>query len=110
MPLSLIAFLGAAVAEIAGCYAFWAWLRLGKSPFWLISGVASLALFAYLLTLVDAEHAGRSYAAYGGIYIAAALVWLWLAEGVRPDRWDLIGAAICLVGAGVILLGPRASA
>jgi len=69
--------------------------------------MASLALFAYLLTLVDAEHAGRSYAAYGGIYIASALVWLWLAEGVRPDRWDLIGGAICLIGAGVILLGPR---
>jgi len=74
---------------------------------WLIPGMASLALFAYLLTLVDAEHAGRSYAAYGGIYIASALVWLWLAEGVRPDRWDLIGGAICLIGAGVILLGPR---
>ena len=107
MPVSLLAFLGAALAEIAGCYSFWAWLRLGKSPLWLIPGLASLALFAYLLTLVDAEHAGRSYAAYGGVYIASALVWLWLAEGVRPDRWDLIGAAICLVGAGIILLGPR---
>lgn len=108
MPVSLLAFVGAAVAEIAGCFAFWAWLRLGKSPLWLIPGMASLALFAYLLTLVDVEHAGRSYAAYGGAYIAAALAWLWLAEGVRPDRWDLTGAAICLVGAGVILLGPRA--
>lgn len=108
MPVSTLVFLGAAIAEIAGCYAFWAWLRLGKSPFWLIPGVASLALFAYLLTLVDAEHAGRSYAAYGGVYIASALAWLWLAEGVRPDRWDLAGAAICLVGASVILFGPRA--
>jgi small multidrug resistance family-3 protein len=107
MPASLLAFVGAAVAEIAGCFAFWAWLRLGKSPLWLIPGLASLALFAYLLTLVDAEHAGRSYAAYGGVYIASALVWLWLAEGVRPDRWDIVGAAICLVGAGVILFGPR---
>jgi small multidrug resistance family-3 protein len=110
MPVSLLAFVGAAVAEIAGCFAFWAWLRLGKSPLWLIPGLASLALFAYLLTLVDAEHAGRSYAAYGGIYIASALVWLWLAEGVRPDRWDMLGAAICLVGAGLILLGPRGAA
>ncbi|MDX2274458.1 MAG: YnfA family protein [Hyphomonadaceae bacterium] len=110
MLVSLLAFVGAAVAEIAGCFAFWASLRLGKSPLWLIPGLASLALFAYLLTLVDAEHAGRSYAAYGGIYIASALVWLWLAEGVRPDRWDMIGAAICLVGAGVILLGPRGAA
>ncbi len=110
MPVSALAFLGAALAEIAGCFAFWAWLRLGKSPLWLVPGIASLALFAYLLTLVDAEHAGRSYAAYGGVYIASALVWLWLAEGVRPDRWDMIGAAICLVGATVILLGPRAAA
>lgn len=104
---SLVAFVGAAIAEIAGCFAFWAWLRLGKSPWWLVPGMVSLALFAYLLTLVETEHAGRSYAAYGGIYIAAALTWLWLAEGVRPDRWDLIGAAICLLGASVILLGPR---
>jgi small multidrug resistance family-3 protein len=103
----VLAFVGAAVAEIAGCFAFWAWLRLGKSPLWLVPGIASLLLFAYLLTLVNVEHAGRSYAAYGGIYIAAAIAWLWLAEGVRPDRWDMIGAAICLLGAGVILFGPR---
>lgn len=101
------AFVGAAIAEIAGCFAFWAWLRLGKSPLWLIPGIASLVLFAYLLTLVNVEHAGRSYAVYGGIYIAAAVAWLWLAEGVRPDRWDMIGMAICLLGAGVILFGPR---
>lgn len=103
----LLAFAGAAIAEIAGCFAFWAWLRLGKSPWWLLPGVVALAAFAYLLTLADVEHAGRAYAAYGGVYIAAALAWLWLAEGVRPDRWDLIGAAICLVGAGMILFGPR---
>ena len=102
--------MGAAIAEIAGCFAFWAWLRLGKSAWWIAPGVASLALFAYLLTLVDAEHAGRTYAAYGGVYIAAALAWLWLAEGVPPDRWDLIGVVICLIGAGVILFGPRATA
>ncbi len=103
----LLAFLGAAVAEIAGCYAFWAWLRLGKSPLWAIPGVISLIVFAWLLTLVQTDSAGRTYATYGGIYIAMALVWLWLAEGVRPDRWDLAGAAICLLGAGVILFGPR---
>lgn len=110
MPLWLLAFVGAAAAEIAGCYAFWAWLRLGKSVLWVIPGMASLALFAYLLTLVEVEHAGRSYAAYGGVYIVAAILWLWLAEGVRPDRWDLIGAVICLFGAAIILFGPRASA
>lgn len=110
MKLWLLAYVGAAIAEIAGCFAFWAWLRLGKSVWWIAPGIACLALFAYLLTLVDAEHAGRTYAAYGGVYIAAALAWLWLAEGVRPDRWDLIGVAICLIGAGVILFGPRAPA
>jgi small multidrug resistance family-3 protein len=109
MAMWMFAFVGAAVAEIAGCFAFWAWLRLGKSPLWLIPGMLALALFAYLLTLVEVEHAGRSYAAYGGVYIAAALAWLWLAENTRPDRWDLIGAAVCLLGAGVILFGPRAA-
>lgn len=103
----LLTFVAAAVAEIAGCFAFWAWLRQGKPVWWVVPGVAALALFAYLLTLVEAEHAGRAYAAYGGVYIAAALVWLWAAEGVRPDRWDLVGAAICLAGAAVILFGPR---
>lgn len=107
--MSVFAYIGAAVAEIAGCYAFWAWLRLGKSPLWLIPGVASLCLFAFLLTLVDAEHAGRTYAAYGAVYIAAAIGWLWLVEGMRPDRWDVLGAGICLVGAGIILWGPRPS-
>lgn len=109
MKMSLLVFVGAAVAEIAGCYAFWAWLHLGKSVWWLLPGTASLIVFAYLLTLVDAEHAGRSYATYGGIYIVSALVWLWTAEGVRPDRWDLLGAAVCLFGAGIILFGPRAA-
>ena len=108
--MSFIVYLGAALAEIAGCFAFWAWLRLDRSPWWIVPGLASLALFAYLLTLVYAEHAGRTYAAYGGIYILSALLWLWLAEGVRPDRWDLIGAAICLAGAAIILWGPRAAA
>jgi small multidrug resistance family-3 protein len=105
-----VVYLGAAVAEIAGCFAFWAWLRLDRSLWWIVPGLASLALFAWLLTLVDAEHAGRAFAAYGGVYIAASILWLWLIEGVRPDRWDLIGGAICLAGAALILLGPRATA
>jgi small multidrug resistance family-3 protein len=104
---SLAAFIGAAIAEIGGCFAFWAWLRLGKSALWLIPGVASLLVFACLLTLVEAPAAGRAFATYGGIYIAASLAWLWLVEGVRPDRWDAIGAAVCLIGATIILYGPR---
>lgn len=97
----------AAVAEIGGCFAFWAWLRLGRSPWWLIPGLISLILFAWLLTRIDTELAGRAYAVYGGIYIITSLVWMWLVEGSRPDHWDGLGAAICLVGAMVILLGPR---
>ena len=109
MLITVTAYVGAAIAEIAGCFAFWAWLRLGKSPWWLAPGIASLALFAYFLTLVDSPLAGRAYAAYGGVYIAASIAWIWLFEGTRPDRWDVIGALICLIGAGVILAGPRGS-
>ncbi len=100
-------YIGAALAEIAGCFSFWAWLRLGQPVWWLVPGVAALIAFAWLLTFVDASHAGRAYAAYGGVYIAASLLWLWTMEGARPDRWDLIGAAICVTGAVVILYGPR---
>lgn len=105
--LTIAAYIGAAIAEIAGCFAFWAWLRLDK-PFWLvIPGVGSLVLFAYFLTLVDSAAAGRAYAAYGGVYIASSLVWLWLVEGVRPDRWDIVGAGVCLIGAVIIIAAPR---
>ena len=103
-------YAGAAVAEIAGCFAFWAWLRLDRSPLWLVPGIAALMAFAFLLTRVDTAFAGRTYAAYGGVYIAASLIWLWAVEGSRPDRWDLIGAAICILGAAIILLGPRSEA
>jgi small multidrug resistance family-3 protein len=108
--VSIAAMIGAALAEIAGCFAFWAWLKLGKSVWWLVPGVVSLAAFAYLLTFIESAAAGRAYAAYGGIYVTASLMWLWLAEGVRPDRWDALGAAICIAGAAVILFGPRAIA
>lgn len=111
MPLSsILAALGtyilAAFAEIAGCFAVWAWLRLGRSALWLVPGGLSLALFAYLLTRVDVSFAGRAYAAYGGIYIAASIAWLWLVEGQIPTRGDLIGAGLCLIGMAVILIAP----
>ncbi|TIS98781.1 YnfA family protein [Mesorhizobium sp.] len=105
--MTYLIYIVAALAEIAGCFSVWAWWRLEKSPLWLAPGLASLALFALLLALVDISAAGRAYAAYGGIYIAASLGWLWLVEGVRPDRWDLAGSALCIVGASVILLAPR---
>ena len=107
--MSFLVYVAAALAEIAGCFAFWAWLRLDKPAWWLVPGAASLCLFAYLLTLVEAEHAGRAYAAYGGVYIVTALFWLWFAEAMKPDRWDAVGAAICLAGAALILWGPRAA-
>ncbi len=102
-------YLAAALAEIAGCFAFWAWLRLDKSILWVMPGILSLALFAYLLTQIDTDFAGRAYAAYGGVYIFSSLIWLWAVEGVRADRWDLTGATLCLMGAAIILWGPRAA-
>ncbi len=100
-------YAAAALAEIAGCFAFWAWLRLGMSVLWVLPGLVSLAIFAVLLTLIDTAGAGRAYAAYGGVYIASSLAWLWFVEGVQPDRWDVAGGAICLAGAVVIVAGPR---
>jgi small multidrug resistance family-3 protein len=101
-----LAYPAAALAEIGGCFAVWSVLRLGASPWWLAAGMASLGLFAWLLTLVEAEAAGRAFAAYGGVYIAASLGWMWAVESVAPDGRDLIGAALCLMGAGVILARP----
>jgi small multidrug resistance family-3 protein len=100
-------YLIAAAFEIGGCFAFWAWLRLHKSPLWVIPGLLSLTAFATALTRVEADTAGRTYAAYGGIYILASLLWLWAVEKVAPDRWDVTGALVCLAGACVIFFGPR---
>ncbi len=109
MGKTFAVYIGAALAEIAGCFAFWAWLRLGKTAWWVVPGLASLALFAYLLTLVESAAAGRAYAAYGGVYIVSSLLWLWGIESLRPDRWDVLGACICLAGAIIIIAAPRAS-
>lgn len=104
---SIVWYSMAAFGEIAGCFAFWAWLRLGKSPYWTFAGTASLVLFAIALTRIEVALAGRAYAAYGGIYIVSSLLWLWVVEKTRPDQWDMIGAGVCLVGTAVILFGPR---
>lgn len=102
-------YVAAALAEIVGCFAFWAWLRNGHSIWWLVPGLAALAAFAWLLTFVPSDQAGRAFAAYGGIYIAASLFWLWIAEGQRPDLWDLGGGALALLAAGIILFAPRSA-
>lgn len=100
-------FLLAALGEIFGCYAFWVWLRLDKSILWIIPGILALIIYAFALTKVDASNAGRVYAAYGGFYILLSLFLLWLAEGVKPDKWDLVGVTFSLAGTMVILFSPH---
>ncbi len=108
MIANLTAFAVAAILEIAGCFAFWTWLRRGASPWVSLLGIASLIGFAMALTRVDTPFAGRAYAAYGGIYIAASLLWLWMVERQRPSGSDLLGAAVALAGALIIIgLAPR---
>ncbi|HEX2832518.1 MAG TPA: YnfA family protein [Thermoanaerobaculia bacterium] len=97
----------AAVCEIAGCYAAWMWLRLGRSALWLAPGIVSLLLFAIALTRIDTAIAGRAFAAYGGIYIIASLLWMIAVERTTPRLTDFAGAMLCLGGAGVILFGAR---
>lgn len=99
-------FLLTAVAEIVGCYLPYLWLRQGRSPWLLVPGAASLAAFAWLLTLHPTA-AGRTYAAYGGVYVSTAVAWLWIVDGQRPDRSDVVGAGIALAGMAVIAFGPR---
>lgn len=109
MTRTAAVYVAAAFFEIAGCFSLWLWVREGKTGWWIAPATLCLLLFAWLLTQVDTLAAGRAYAAYGGVYICASLFWLWAVEGVRPDRWDALGALICLVGAAVILFGPRPS-
>ncbi|MGC4367559.1 YnfA family protein [Hydrogenophaga sp. R2] len=99
-------FMATAVAEIVGCYLPWLWLKEGRSAWLLVPAAASLALFAWLLTLHPTA-AGRVYAAYGGVYIGVAIVWLWLVDGVRPSPTDWLGLAVCLVGVAIIMAGAR---
>lgn len=95
-----------AISEIAGCYLPWLWLK-GKAGAWvLLPAAASLALFVWLLSLHPAA-AGRVYAAYGGVYVATALVWLWLVDGIRPTAWDVTGAGIALTGMAIIVAAGR---
>lgn len=106
--INIAVFATAAFLEIAGCFAFWTWLRRDASPLLAVVGLASLIGFAAVLTRADTAFAGRAYAAYGGIYIAASLLWLWGVEGQRPHAAHVIGAAIIIIGALVIVgFAPR---
>lgn len=95
-----------ALAEIVGCYLAYLWLREGKPAWLLIPAAVALALFAWLLTMHDTA-AGRVYAAYGGVYIGAAIMWLWAVDGVRPTAWDIAGVLVALAGMAIIMFQPR---
>ncbi|MFD0912817.1 YnfA family protein [Methylophilus luteus] len=103
---TLLLFVLTAIAEIVGCYLPYLWLREGKSIWLLVPAAISLAIFAWLLTLHPTA-AGRVYAAYGGVYIGVAIVWLWLVDGIRPTAWDLLGAAVAMLGMAIIMFAPR---
>lgn len=106
MANTLLLFVLTAIAEIVGCYLPYLWLREGKSIWLLVPAAISLAIFAWLLTLHPTA-AGRIYAAYGGVYIGVAIVWLWLVDGIRPTGWDLLGAAVAMLGMAIIMFAPR---
>ncbi len=99
-------FILTAIAEIVGCYLPYRWLVKGASPWLLVPAACSLALFVWLLTLHPTA-AGRVYAAYGGVYVSVALIWLWAIDGVRPSPWDIAGVFVCLVGMAIIAFAPR---
>lgn len=103
---TLFLFLATAVAEILGCYLPYLWLKKGGSGWLLIPAAASLAVFAWLLTLHPTA-AGRTYAAYGGVYIFVAVLWLWAIDGIRPTAWDVTGSLVALAGMAIIMFGPR---
>jgi len=103
---TLFLFALTAVAEIVGCYLPYLWLKAGKSAWLLVPAAFSLALFAWLLTLHPTA-AGRVYAAYGGVYIGVAIIWLWLVDGIKPTGWDMLGVAVAMLGMAIIMCAPR---
>ncbi len=103
---TLLLYLATALAEILGCYLPWLWLKHNGSIWLLLPAAASLTAFAWLLTLHDAA-SGRVYAAYGGVYIAVAILWLWAVDGIRPSLWDVTGVAVALLGMSIIAFQPR---
>lgn len=107
MPGTVALFALTALAEIVGCYLPFLWLRRGGSPWLLIPAALALAAFAWLLSLHPSLGAGRTYAAYGGVYVSVAVLWMWWVEGTRPDRWDVLGVSLTLAGMAVIAFAPR---
>jgi small multidrug resistance family-3 protein len=105
---TLFLFALTAVAEIVGCYLPYLWLRAGKSAWLLVPAALSLALFAWLLTLHPTA-AGRVYAAYGGVYIGVAIIWLWLVDGIKPSGWDMLGVVVAMAGMAIIMFAPRSA-
>lgn len=103
---TILLFLVTALAEIIGCYLPYLWLRQDKSIWLLVPSFISLALFAWLLSLHPGA-SGRVYAAYGGVYIGVAILWLWLVEGIEPTRWDIIGSLVAITGMAIIMFSPR---
>lgn len=108
MLKTLLLFAATAVAEIVGCYLPYLWLRKDGSAWLLVPAALALAAFVWLLTLHPVA-TGRVYAAYGGVYVSFALLWLWWVDGITPTRWDVAGVALCLAGMAVIMLAPRAA-
>ena len=103
---TLALFIATAIAEIVGCYLPYLWLHKGAPAWVLLPAAVSLALFVWLLTLHPVA-AGRVYAAYGGVYVATALLWLWAVDGIRPTTWDLAGGAVAIAGMAIIMFAPR---
>jgi small multidrug resistance family-3 protein len=99
-------FVVTAIAEIVGCYLPYLWLKKGASVWLLLPAAAALALFVWLLTL-HATATGRVYAAYGGVYVATAITWLWVVDGLRPTVWDGVGALVAISGMAIIMFAPR---
>ena len=105
---TLILFCITAIAEIVGCYLPYLWLRESRSVLLLLPAAAALAIFAWLLTLHPAT-AGRVYAAYGGVYVVVAILWLWGVDGIRPSAWDIVGSTVALLGMAIIMFAPRSA-
>ncbi|MEV6359998.1 YnfA family protein [Nocardia asteroides] len=104
---SVLLFALAAVAEIGGAWLIWQGVREHRGVAWIGAGVVALGLYGFVATLQPDAHFGRILAAYGGVFVAGSLLWAMVADGFRPDRWDVLGAAVCLAGVGIIMYAPR---